>query len=335
LSPHFQRKLVWRQAHKVDFIKTILLGYPFPEIFLSRGTINLEDMTSTSSVVDGQQRLTSIRDYVDGGFAVDGKRFGDLDASEKEAFLKYEIAVIDLDLASNDSTIIEIFKRLNRTFYALSNVEKMATEFASAEFMLLAKLLAGEFRDEGVLLNVDPQKVQDDPNLTEEFVRWANSQKVNGFQKFVLESEIVSKYEVSRQVHLMFVLNVLATCLLGYYNRNDAAKEQLERFSEGFPERESLTAKLEHTASILNRIRPAPVEFWYSKSNSFTLFVELYKRVARTDSTKLSRIRDGLKTFAANVPDEYRQAAKEGVNNLQERTTRGNAVGRVLDEALA
>lgn len=27
LSPFFQRKLVWRRAHQVDFIKTILLGY--------------------------------------------------------------------------------------------------------------------------------------------------------------------------------------------------------------------------------------------------------------------------------------------------------------------
>ena len=26
LAPYFQRKLVWRIAHKVDFIKTILLG---------------------------------------------------------------------------------------------------------------------------------------------------------------------------------------------------------------------------------------------------------------------------------------------------------------------
>ena len=33
MSPYFQRNLVWRLVHKVDFIKTILLGYPFPQIF--------------------------------------------------------------------------------------------------------------------------------------------------------------------------------------------------------------------------------------------------------------------------------------------------------------
>ncbi|MCP4113537.1 MAG: hypothetical protein GY749_49770 [Desulfobacteraceae bacterium] len=31
-SPDFQRKLVWKKQHKINFIKTILLNYPFPEI---------------------------------------------------------------------------------------------------------------------------------------------------------------------------------------------------------------------------------------------------------------------------------------------------------------
>ena len=34
---YFQRNLVWRDVHNKDFIKTILLGYPFPQIFISKG----------------------------------------------------------------------------------------------------------------------------------------------------------------------------------------------------------------------------------------------------------------------------------------------------------
>ena len=63
LSPFFQRNLVWRIAHKVDFIKTILEGYPFPEIFMSRGTLDLETRRSTSFIVDGQQRMNSIKEF--------------------------------------------------------------------------------------------------------------------------------------------------------------------------------------------------------------------------------------------------------------------------------
>ncbi|MEX5928018.1 DUF262 domain-containing protein [Providencia hangzhouensis] len=32
-NPFFQRNLVWRDFHKQEFIKTILLGYPFPHVF--------------------------------------------------------------------------------------------------------------------------------------------------------------------------------------------------------------------------------------------------------------------------------------------------------------
>src|SRR5438034_6514299 len=120
LSPFFQRKLVWRLAHKVDFIKTILLGYPFPEIFTSRGTLDVDTMRSTSCIVDGQQRMNAIKEFIEGGFDVDGESYANLTPAQKEKFLKYEIAIIDLDLPQEHPTIIEIFKRLNRTFYALS-----------------------------------------------------------------------------------------------------------------------------------------------------------------------------------------------------------------------
>ena len=39
-DPFFQRNLVWREIHKKDFIQTILLGYPFPQIFITKGKID-------------------------------------------------------------------------------------------------------------------------------------------------------------------------------------------------------------------------------------------------------------------------------------------------------
>ncbi|WP_432328677.1 DUF262 domain-containing protein [Mucilaginibacter sp. P25] len=66
MSPYFQRNLVWRQIHKIDFIKTILLGYPFPQIFIAKGSIDLNTMSTTSCIVDGQQRMNAIIEYVKG-----------------------------------------------------------------------------------------------------------------------------------------------------------------------------------------------------------------------------------------------------------------------------
>src|SRR4051812_36318286 len=77
ISPYFQRNLVWRLIHKQDFIKTILLGFPFPQIFLAKGGLNVEELTSISLIVDGQQRMSSILEFVDGEFAVDGEYYND------------------------------------------------------------------------------------------------------------------------------------------------------------------------------------------------------------------------------------------------------------------
>jgi len=64
LRPRFQRKLVWNDQHKENFIETILRGLPFPEIYLAAGEINLETQKSKTLVVDGQQRLNTIYDYI-------------------------------------------------------------------------------------------------------------------------------------------------------------------------------------------------------------------------------------------------------------------------------
>lgn len=331
LAPYFQRKLVWRLAHKVDFIKTILLGYPFPEIFISRGDIDLQSMQSTSALVDGQQRMSTIKEYLEDKFPVDGRIYSDLSPSEKEAILKYEIAIIDLDLQLNDPQIIEIFKRLNRTFYALSTIEKLATEYGSSEFMLVAKLLAGEFKensdtDEAIALD----RHEYDPNLTEGFIKWAREQRISSYTRLILDSTIFTKYEISRQVHLMFTLNVMATVLDGYYNRNESATRYLDAKSDSFPERREVVTKMEAASMMFNRLRFRADSFWYSKSNAFTLLITFAQKHSGLPKAELSALRAELIAFADNPPADYALAAKEGVNNKKERVLRSGYVETIL-----
>uniref|UniRef100_UPI003751B80C DUF262 domain-containing protein n=1 Tax=Undibacterium sp. TaxID=1914977 RepID=UPI003751B80C len=132
---YFQRNLVWRDVHKKDFIETILDGYPFPQMFFSRGKIDVEKMDSVACIVDGQQRTNAIVEFIDNKFPVKGKYFHELTAEEKSTFLKYEIAVVELDLDNDSPHVKEIFKRLNRTANSLSTIERLASEYAPTEFM--------------------------------------------------------------------------------------------------------------------------------------------------------------------------------------------------------
>jgi hypothetical protein len=324
LSPFFQRKLVWRLAHKVDFIKTILLGFPFPEIFLSRGSIDVETMKSTSCIVDGQQRMNTIREFLANKFAVDGKEYKDLEQTEKETFLKYEIAIIDLDLDQNDPKIIDIFKRLNRTFYALSTIEKMSSEFGSSEFMLVAKLVCGELRDEETPddANIDPKRHKEDPNLSKDFTEWGNTQEVASIRGAILDTPVFTKYEVQRQVHLMYALNLLATLRSGIYARNELVQPLLDECAEALPDRDDLVARVNTAAKHLLRLKLPTSGPWYSKSNSFSLLVAMDEIGEDIKGLKVSEVRKRVTDFFAAPPEDYALAAKEAVNNKRERLLR-------------
>jgi len=332
LSPFFQRKLVWRLAHKVDFIKTILLGYPFPEIFISRGAINVETMTSTSCIVDGQQRMSTIREYLANEFDVEGRTYKDLTQTEKEDFLKYEIALIDLDLDQNDPKIIDIFKRLNRTFYALSAIEKMSSEYGSSEFMLIAKLLCGELRDEDAPMNVNipPARYKHDPNISKEFTDWANNLNINSTLQVILETIDFSKYEIQRQVHLMFALNIMGTFLMGIYARNEQVQPLLDEYAEAFPNRDALIDRIDAAAARLTKLKLPAEGPWYSKSNAFSLLVALDEVGDDFDKRRPIELRKSLTGFFTELPADYALAAKEAVNNKRERLLRHNYLTELL-----
>ncbi|RYE38996.1 MAG: DUF262 domain-containing protein [Hyphomicrobiales bacterium] len=333
LSPFFQRKLVWREAHKVDFIKTILLGYPFPEIFVSRGTLDVATMKSTSCIVDGQQRMNTIKEFLDGGLVVDGNSYPDLEKDQKESFLRYEVAIIDLDLAQEDPKIVEIFKRLNRTFYALSSIEKMSSEFGSSEFMLVAKMLAGELREEDDEFNVTPDLHKRNPNVSKDFVAWANQQDIEAIREFLVETPLFSKYEVSRQVHLMYTLNLMATLMVGLYARNEQVLPQLNLYAEGLPVRDVLIGRLNKAAKRFKQIKLPQNGPWYGKSNSFSLLVAL-DEVDNAVVGSPGTVRKRLQKFVEDLPDDYSLAAKEAVNNRKERNLRHKyIVGLLKDEA--
>ncbi|MEV7070060.1 DUF262 domain-containing protein [Streptomyces sp. NPDC093990] len=59
----FQRNFVWKKRQMDRFVESILLGYPVPGIFL------VELPNRRYIVLDGQQRLTTLRDFFNGTYA--------------------------------------------------------------------------------------------------------------------------------------------------------------------------------------------------------------------------------------------------------------------------
>ena len=131
INREYQRSAkVWATPAKAYLIDTILRGYPIPKIYL-RTRIHAATRRAYREVVDGQQRLTAIRDYVSDGFSLGssveiygefaGLRYSQLDEA-RQKILEYMIPVEQL-MNVPDWVVIDIFQRLNTYNYDLSSQE--------------------------------------------------------------------------------------------------------------------------------------------------------------------------------------------------------------------
>jgi hypothetical protein len=343
LSPYFQRNLVWREAHKRDFIDTIMKGYPFPQIFLARGQIDLDTMEASQAVVDGQQRLNSIRDFVDGKLDYEGKTFRELTPKEREDFLKYEVAVIDFDLDAGDPRLKDVFYRLNRTYYSLSAIEKLASEYSASEFMLVARVLCGEIvgqpPDDDELGDVGSENDGEeaipanifsrDPGIDSETWHWLLSQAEGPFTHLVRSKEIFTSFEFDRKVPLMFTLNIMCTYMTGYFQRNNRVRKYLDERASSFPERDEVIGAINTAGEYINSMALPDGSMWWNKANFFTLVSEL-SRLPKTMKQSPQDAKVKLLNFADGVPTDYALAAREAVGQKAEREFRGKVVRNLL-----
>ncbi|MET9019250.1 DUF262 domain-containing protein [Actinopolymorpha sp. NPDC004070] len=121
LQPEFQRGEVWTISKKQRLIDSILRRWHVPPIHLvAKGGGRFD-------VLDGQQRLTAIRDFMDGIFPVDGriepqedrlyelhgKKYSQLPEEVRDEFGTFSIRVFELGDYSPDEPH-ELFFRLNQ-----------------------------------------------------------------------------------------------------------------------------------------------------------------------------------------------------------------------------
>jgi hypothetical protein len=143
LSPKFQRREVWKTPARSYFIDSILQDIPVPPIFL-RTTQSDDKKRTIREVIDGQQRLRAVLDYVADKYALSksavkrhgGKRFSELDGDSKDKILNYSFPCEKFQNLS-DPEVLEIFARVN-TFSVRLNDQ----ELRNGQFFGLFKRLA-------------------------------------------------------------------------------------------------------------------------------------------------------------------------------------------------
>lgn len=311
----FQRRYVWVQKDRVSLIETILLGYPIPEIYLWQNATDPDTGDTAYSVVDGQQRLTSVQSYINDEFklvrsALDDKSadyaglaFSGLSPEQKSTIWKYPFSIRFIKDSVQYSSIVDLFLRLNRTNTTLNPQELRNAEFHGKFIELSAEISENKF--------------------------WESR-------------KIFSKSDVRRMLDVQFVSTLLLFIRSGIEEETtQAALNRIyDQYNESYPEADNDRDVLVSTLSVVDQLignEEYVSQIVRKKTHFYTLFVYgYYVLQKKIDSTLLDGVakklnewykkyendekfgdptRDGLLT-------EYKVLSQEGVQKKANRQRR-------------
>ncbi len=152
LSPKYQRNSVWNEKAKSYLMDTIIRGLPIPPVFM-RQKIDVTTKKTYREIIDGQQRLRAITEYIQNRFPISkthnelygGMRYEDLDEETQEQILDYDIFVEVIN-EKEDPVIYDMFARLN-TNNCVLNKQELRNSRYWGEFKVAAYNTAAEYRD--------------------------------------------------------------------------------------------------------------------------------------------------------------------------------------------
>ncbi|MFC8571310.1 DUF262 domain-containing protein [Streptomyces sp. NPDC057245] len=275
LQPEYQRKAVWPERAKVSLMETILLGYPIPEIYLSYETS--PDGEQIASVVDGQQRLTSLLDFLKNKFPLDGledetlgekfegKFFKELPDDVRQEFFQYRFPIRRLSNLA-DEFVRAVFARVNRVNMVLTEQE------------LRNALLPGPFND---------------------FLKDCAAHQISTV------SGVFSGERRKRGGDLEFYAEVFGTCIFGLSNKKTELNERYDKISADFEEyRDRSVEFLELLTLLSETIKWVGRTRWSNIVDMFTLLHAswgLREELGNAAPNQKTQIREFLDLFQRAV----------------------------------
>lgn len=341
VNKDYQRKLVWKKQHKINFIDTILKNYPFPEVYLTPGALDQEKLILIDEIVDGQQRLTTIRDYIEelDVFSLPDlsiQKFSELNVTQRSSFLSYEVSVRYLKNVTAEQ-VREIFQRINKTDYALNSTERINAQWGYSEFVCFAKQLIEEsFESESVVYRLEE-------SVRKEFVDFFNGNDKDDVAVF-------SELDVTRMLALQYIMTLIVTIDGGkYFARNDKIKGYIEGYNDNFPQAPDIAERLLAIIKIIKATGIKRTSRWYNKANLFSLIVELDKvELIEIDPISMGEILKDLDRKASidefgilfeghfeggrltAEEKRYFDYAREAVNQRAARDYRGQFISNII-----
>lgn len=174
LQPEFQRKQVWSRSAKIMLIDTILQHIPMPKFFIQ--SIIRGDKCHRI-VIDGQQRLTAILEYLRDEYPLEmpyegeyvGKRYSELPPEIQHKILEYTIDANEIRNADK-KMIRAIYSRVNKYTVQLNKQELRRADFPGQFLKLSESLAHNKFLEENGVFTIANSRRMGDVEFVSELL---------------------------------------------------------------------------------------------------------------------------------------------------------------------
>jgi Protein of unknown function DUF262 len=333
IRPPYQRKPVWSGKQRCALIESILLNIPIPEIYVQ--VTVMEDGTEEFGVVDGQQRLRTILQFVgiedakdqDGedhnSFSLDelppyspffDLGFSDIKGDRRKDFFSYQICVRFL-YTEKIREVEDVFKRLNKYLLPLKPQELRNATYHGAFPKLSEELADDEY--------------------------WA----VN---------RIVSPAAIRRMADIEMMSDLLIGLIYGPQGGSskiiDEYYERFEQYEDEFPEQPRIRSIFRKTLELIDFLFPniGETSRWGNRADFYSLFVALGTILQQEviSSKKYKKLAYELEEFGIAVDASlekpgaavradaktYARAIEKGSNDRARRLDRHEALMAIIEE---
>lgn len=282
MSPPFQRNPVWTDHQKSYLIDSILNGYPIPELYIQEKVDESGNMQYI--IVDGQQRIRSVLEYIAGEFSITeedsekwaGVSFDDLSVEDKKRFFSYKFVVRSLPDIS-DEEIRSIFQRINKNNVMLNRQELRQSTYAGNFILSMNKLS-------------DKEYWKDIPIFTAQKVR--------------------------RMLDVEFISELTIAYLNGPQNKKDKLDYFYQMYETDYPYEEQVEEMFDKVCFTISQILPDIKKTrWKGLVDFYTLFLVLAEHVDSMplEKEKIEAMHDQLIQFGEQVTINQRQDDETGV----------------------
>ena len=221
ISPKFQRRGVWSRAARSFLIDTMLLNMPVPPIYL-RVVQDKSRERTVREIVDGQQRISAVLDFLSGKFTLSkniesdcvGKKFSDLNDDQQDRIRNYSF-ICEVFSGIEDADVLRVFARLN-----IHSVKLNAQELRNGKFF-------GSFKQSAYALALE-------------------------HLEFWRLHRIFTEMRIARMAEVELTSELMILQLSGLQDKKSSISSFYEEFDDEFPNKSDVENKFRNVIDAIN-----------------------------------------------------------------------------------